>query len=223
MEIYNLLFGPNGWSGLLLKGTMVTLALALTTVPFGFGAGLCIAVLKLIPNRLLRLLCDAYTTFFIIYFGLQALLNKLGKMAGMPGSFEISAFTAGVVALSTVTAAYSSEVWLSSLRSVPAGQAEAAKSLGLNRWQLFAFVTWPQLLRTALPGLGNIWMVLLKDTALISTIAVTDLLRAAAEASRSTSRPLVFYTAAAVIYLIISILSGMAQTRIERRANQGYA
>ena len=233
MEIYNLLFGPNGWSGLLLKGTMVTLALALTTVPFGFGAGLCIAVLKLIPNRLLRLLCDAYTTFFrgipdllalfIIYFGLQALLNKLGKMAGMPGSFEISAFTAGVVALSTVTAAYSSEVWLSSLRSVPAGQAEAAKSLGLNRWQLFAFVTWPQLLRTALPGLGNIWMVLLKDTALISTLAVTDLLRAAAEASRSTSRPLVFYTAAAVIYLIISILSGMAQTRIERRANQGYA
>jgi polar amino acid transport system permease protein len=232
MPWYSLLFGPDGWWGLLLKGAMVTLALALTTLPIGLTGGLALAVMKLSSSRPIRGACNIYTTFFrgipdllalfIIYFGLQALLNKLGPALGV-GKIEISAFTAGVVALSAVVAAYSSEVWVTSIAAVPPGQAEAAKSVGLRSRQIFFLVTCPQMLRIALPGLGNIWMVLLKDTALISTLAVTDLLRAAAEGSRATTRPLVFYTAAAAIYLIISIISGMMQSAIEKRANQGYA
>lgn len=81
----------------------------------------------------------------------------------------------------------------------------------------------PQLGRVALPGLGNIWTILVKDTSLISTLAVMDLLRAASEASRATTRPLLFYSAAAAVYLLFSIASEGAQSYLERRANAGYA
>jgi polar amino acid transport system permease protein len=233
MTWFNLLFGPNGWSGLLLKGTVVTVALSLTTVPFGFGGGLLLAVMKLARSQTLRAFCDAYTTFFrgipdllalfIVYFGLQALIDKVSRLFGLAGQIELSAFAAGVIALSVVVAAYSSEVWVASLGAVAPGQGEAARSLGLNRRQVFFLVTLPQLGRVALPGLGNIWTILMKDTSLISTLAVTDLLRAASEASRATTRPLVFYTAAAAIYLIFSIVTVIGQSYLERRANRAYA
>jgi polar amino acid transport system permease protein len=232
MDSFNLLFGAKGWAPLLLQGATITILLALTTVPFGFGGGLMIAVLQLTPSRIARAFCAVYTTFFrgipdllalfIIYFGLQALLNHVAAWTGME-HLELNAFAAGVVALSVVVAAYSSEVWVSALKAVPPGQAEAARSLGLDRKRVFFLVVLPQLGRVALPGLGNIWSVLLKDTSLISTIAVMDLLRAASEASRNTTRPILFYGAAAAVYLVISIASNIAQTVLERRANRGYA
>lgn len=87
---------------------------------------------------------------------------------------------------------------------------------------MFFLITLPQLGRVALPGLGNIWTILLKDTSLVSTLAVADLLRVASEASRATTRPIVFYGAAAGIYLIFSIVSGIVQGYLERRSNAGY-
>ena len=211
----------------MLKGALVTAALALATVPFGFTGGLVLAVLRRSRFRLVRMVCEAYTTFFrgipdllalfIVYFGLQALLDRLGT------GVQLNAFVAGVIALSIVMAAYSGEVWLSALQTVAPGQIEAARSLGLHPRQVFRLITVPQLLRVALPGLGNVWSVLLKDTSLISTLAVMDLLRAATEASKNTTRPLLFYTAAGLIYLLFSILSQLGQSLLERRANRGYA
>ena len=231
MSGFALLFGPDGWMPLLLKGAAVTIALALTTVPFGFGGGLLLALLKGSRARWLRAACAAYTTFFrgipdllalfIVYFGLQDLLTRIGGVVGW--TVELNAFVAGVIALSVVVAAYSSEVWVAALHAVPRGQTEAARSLGLDRRRVFGLVVLPQLGRVALPGLGNIWTILLKDTSLISTLAVEDLLRAASEASRATTRPLLFYSAAAGVYLVFSIASGGAQAWLERRANRGYA
>jgi polar amino acid transport system permease protein len=226
-----LLFGPEGWSSLLLKGTVITVLLSLTTVPFGFGGGLLLAVLKLSKNRPLRIVCSLYTTFFrgipdllslfIVYFGLQALFNAVGPVLHV--HVEMDAFVAGVIALSVVVAAYSSEVWIGSLQSVPPGQAEAARSLGMDAKRVFFLVILPQLWRVALPGLGNIWTILVKDTSLISTLAVSDLLRAASEASRATARPILFYSAAAAVYLVFSIASGIVQGYLERRSSVGYA
>ena len=230
MHSFNLLFGPDGWSGLLLKGAVVTILLALTTAPVGFGGGLLLAVLRGSHNRIIRMVCEAYTTFFrgipdllalfIIYFGLQILLDKIGNLVGW--HVELNAFVAGVIALGTVAAAYSSEVWIGALQAVPRGQREAAMSLGLDRRRVFFLVLLPQLGRIALPGLGNVWTILLKDTSLISTLAVMDVLRAASEASRSTTEPILFYSAAAAIYLVFSIVSNTAQGQLERRANRGY-
>jgi polar amino acid transport system permease protein len=233
MNWFGLLFGPNGWGNLMLKGAVITILLAVTAVPFGFGGGLLLAVLKLSRNRLVRLLCDAYTTFFrgipdllalfIVYFGLQGLLNELANLLGPAWHIDMDAFAAGVIALSVVVAAYSSEVWIAALRAVPPGQAEAARSLGLDGKRVFFLVLLPQVGRVALPGLGNLWTILLKDTSLISTLAVSDLLRVSAEAARATLQPILFYGAAAMIYLVFSIVSGGVQGALERRANRGYA
>ena len=232
MSSFGLLFGADGWGLLLLQGAVMTAALSLATVPVGFGFGLLLAVAKLARSRTLRAGAEAYTTFFrgipdllslfIVYFGLQALLDVLTRWAGLE-RIELNAFVAGVLALSAVAAAYSSEVWVAALAAVPPGQGEAAKSLGLTGRQVFRLVVLPQLGRVALPGLGNVWTILVKDTSLISTLAVMDLLRAASEASKGTSRPVLFYGAAAAVYLVIAIVSGMGQSWLERRANRGYA
>jgi len=233
MDWFGLLFGPNGWSRLLLEGLAVTVGLALATIPFGFGFGLLLAILKLSKRRVVRGLCEAYTTFFrgipdilalfIVYFGLNALLDRIWVALQFEGHLEMNIFVAGVIALSTVVAAYSSEVWVAALKSVAEGQREAAFALGLDRRKTFVFVTWPQLIRVALPGLGNIWMVLLKDTSLVSTLGLVDLLRAAHEANKNTGRPIFFFTVAALIYFAFSILSSVVQARLEKRANRGFA
>ncbi len=231
--MFGLLFGPDGWIGLLLEGAAVTIGLAVATVPFGFGGGLALAVLQSSRSRVVRALCAAYTGFFrgipdllalfIVYFGLQALIDQAGKLLGLTVHLEVHAMVAGVIALAVVVAAYSSEVWIGAIGAVAPGQTEAALSLGLTRRQAFRRVVMPQLLRVALPGLGNIWTILLKDTSLISTLAVLDLLRAASEASRSTRAPLLFYSIAAGFYLVLSIGSGLVQAALERRAGRGYA
>ena len=233
MTAAGLLFGPDGWGALLLKGALVTLALALATVPFGFGGGLVLAGLKLSRWRAVRAVSEAYTTFFrgipdllalfIVYFGLQSLLDHAREALGLASRLELSAFVAGVIALSVVVAAYSGEVWVAALQTVPPGQVEAARSLGLDRRRAFFLIVLPQLGRVALPGLGNVWTVLLKDTSLISTLAVTDLLRAASEASKNTTRPILFYGAAAGIYLMFSLVSNAGQAVLERRASRGIA
>ena len=226
-----LLFGPEGWGSLLLRGATVTILLALATAPVGFAAGLALALGKLSASRRVRVASEAYTTFFrgipdllalfLVYFGLQALLDRAARL-GL-GHLELNAFFAGVLALAAVAAAYSSEVWVASLAAVPSGPAEAARALGLNPRQTFRLVTLPQLARVALPGLGNVWTVLLKDTSLISTLAVMDLLRAASEASKNTTRPILFYSAAAAVYLVFSIASGIVQAGLERRLSRGIA
>ena len=233
MHAFNLLFGPQGWSGLLLQGAFVTITLALATMPVGFGAGLALAVMKQSQSRVMRGFGETYTTFFrgipdllalfIVYFGLQILLDRLGKALALSFHLELNAFVAGVIALGAIAAAYSSEVWVAALQAVPKGQAEAATSLGLDRTRTFGLVVLPQLFRVALPGLGNVWTILLKDTSLISTLAVMDLLRASSEASRGTQSPILFYSAAAAVYLVFSIVSGVAQSQLERRYNRGYA
>ena len=233
MTALSLLFGPTGWGGLLLQGAVVTLLLGLSTLPVGFGIGLGLAALKRSKSRLVRALCEAYTTFFrgipdllalfIIYFGFQALLDKLGRALSLSFHLEVNAFVAGVLALGLIAGAYSSEVWVAAFQGVPKNQSEAASAIGLTSRQSFFLVVFPQLLRIALPGLGNVWTIMLKDTSLISTLAVLDLLRAASEASRATQNPLLFYSAAAGVYLLFSIGSALIQSRLERSAGRGYA
>ncbi len=130
-------------------------------------------------------------------------------------------FVAGVTALGLVLGAFSSEVFYAAIRSVPRGQTEAASALGLAPWQSFRLVVFPQLWRVALPGLSNNWLVLLKDTSLVSVIAITDLMRQTSIAVGVTKQPFFFYLVACLIYLVFSMLSSVVFSRAEARASRG--
>ncbi len=224
-------FGPNGWGGALLQGAWVTLSVAVVTLPFGLALGLAVALGVRSSHQGLNRLALAYTTIFrglpelltlyIIYFGFQLMVEHAIKALGLESQFSISPFVAGVVALGLVLAAFSAEVWLGAFHALAEGQREGAYALGLGRVQTFRHVIWPQLLRVALPGLGNNWMVLLKETSLVSVITLQDTMFIASRANVVTKEPFLFFGAAACIYLTFSALSSLGLWMLERHLAQG--
>lgn len=220
-------FGPGGWGWALLQGAANTISVALATLPFGLALGLAVALWKRSDKLLLRALGTIYTTVFrgvpelltlyIIYFGIQVLMQQVWT------GFSIPPFVAGMIALGLVLAAFSSEVWVGALNSIQKGQREAAAALGLSKAQAFRLVVFPQLIRVALPGLGNNWMVLLKETSLISVITLQDIMFIATRANVVTKEPFLFFGAAMLLYFFFSLVSAWGIGMLEQRTNRGYA
>ncbi len=220
------------WGHQLALGASMTVGLALTTLPLGFALGLASALAKDSKSSSLRGLGEAYTTVFrglpelltllLIYYGSQILSQHIADASGLPLAINVSPFVAGVIALSLVFGAYSSEVLLAALRGVERGQIEAARSFGMTPAQIFRRIKAPQMMRIALPGLGNNWLVLLKDTSLVSVIALNDLLRMTSVAVESTREPFQFYAAACGIYLVMTAVSTLVLARAERASRRGW-
>lgn len=228
-DLFGLLsFGSGGWGDDLARGVVVTITLALATLPLGLALGLGVALLKNAKGRIARALGELYTT---VFRGLPELLTILIVAFGAPrliaaltgATVEINSFVAGVVALGLVFGAFSSEVLLAAIRAVPKGQSESAAALGLSRRLAFRLVVFPQLWRVALPGLSNTWLVLLKDTSLVSVIALADLTRQTNLAVNATKQPFFFYLVACLLYLALSGLSTAIARRLEARADRGFA
>lgn len=231
MDLLRLLsFGPDGWGDELLQGTWLTIRLALATVPFGLALGFLVALAKRSPNRYLRAFGNAYTTvfrglpelltIFIVYFGGQIALQRIIGLFS-DATVEVNGFIAGMVALGVVFSAYASEVFLGAFNNITRGQYEAAYALGLRPATTLRLVIIPQLVRLALPGLANLWLILLKDTSLVSVIALDDLLRKTGLAVRVTKEPFLFFGVACLIYLALSMISSIGIVAIERWANRG--
>jgi polar amino acid transport system permease protein len=123
--------------------------------------------------------------------------------------------------LGLVFAAYASEVFLGALRAISRGQYEAGYALGFRPFKVLRLIILPQLIRLALPGLANLWLVLLKDTSLVSVIALNDILRETAVAVRATKEPFFFYLVACLIYLVLSMISSVGIAGIERWSERG--
>lgn len=231
-ETFGLLaFGPGGWGDELAAGALVTLSLALATMPVGVSAGLAVALMQRSRSKVLRSVATVFTTVFrglpelltllIVYYGGQILLRKLFAAIGYGGDVQIPGFLAGMIALGLVLAAFSAEVWLGALNAVTTGQREAASALGLRPAQTFRLVVMPQVIRVALPGLSNNWLALLKETSLVSTIALVDLMRQTNIAVGATKEPFLLYGVACLIYLVFSMASGGVFGWLEKRANRG--
>ncbi|NER64558.1 ABC transporter permease [Pseudomonas sp. MAFF212427] len=223
-------FSLRGFGPLLLQGTWMTVQLSIMSLLVSVGLGLLGASAKLSSVRLLRLPAQLYTTLIrgvpdlvlmlLIFYSLQTWLTTLTD--AMEWEYiEINPFAAGVITLGFIYGAYFTETFRGAILAVPRGQVEAAKAYGLKRFQRFRFVVFPQMMRFALPGIGNNWMVMLKATALVSIIGLADLVKAAQDAGKSTYQLFYFLVVAAFIYLLITSASNVALRWLERRYNVG--
>lgn len=225
-----LAFGPTGWGDEILRGAWLTIRLALATLPVGLALGFLVALAKRSESTIARGFGEIFSTvfrglpelltLFIIYFGGQFLLQAIVRLF-TDASVEANGFIAGMLALGVVFAAYASEVFTAAFNGIPVGQWEGAKAVGLHRWQTMRLIIMPQLLRIALPGLANLWLVLLKETALVSVIALDDLLRMTSYAVSNTKEPFFFYFVACMVYLAMSIVSSFGIGAIERWSERG--
>ncbi|WP_019519572.1 ABC transporter permease [Faucicola boevrei] len=205
-----------GYGHLLLSGSVVTMKLALTSLVIGLILGLFGAIAKLSRFKVLQAIATAYTTFvrgipellsvLFIYFGGTMLLGAILSKFGYTKYVEISQFWAGVMALSFAFGAYATETFRMAFQEIPKGQDEAGQAIGLNRRQIFWRIKMPQMWRLALPGLGNLFLVLLKDTALVSVVGLEDIMRQAVVATTSTQKPFTFYMTAALMYLAMTVV-----------------
>lgn len=223
-------FSPDGWGDEIASGLLVTVSLALATLPFGLAAGFLIALAKQSSEPSLRLAANIYTTIFrglpelltlfLVFYGAQLGVQQLASFLGIETAIEINAFVAGMVALGAVFSSYASEVFLSAFRAIPQGQYEGGWAVGLSSFQTMRLIIFPQLVRLALPGLSNLWLILLKDTALVSVIGLSDIIRQVGIAARVTREAFLFFGIACLLYLALAMLSSVVFGYIERWARR---
>jgi len=226
-------FDLEGFGHLLLQGTLMTIQLALVSLAFGLVFGLIGAAMKLSRFAILRVLAGIYTALIrgipelmvilFVYYGGVILLNNLAGWLGYDSYIDVSAFAAGVAALSLTFGAYATEIFRSAIRTVPRNQIEAARAIGMSPGTTFRRILLPQVWRFALPGLGNTFLIILKETALVSVIGLDELMRKTDIAVGYTKEPFTFFLFAALIYLGMTAFVMAVQQRLERRANRGVA
>jgi len=220
----------SGYGPLLLSGTWMTIQLALLSLLLSVIIGLIGASSKLSNIKALRYIATAYTTLIrsvpdlvimlLLFYSLQLGLNQITEALQMD-QIDINPFVAGVITLAFIYGAYFTETFRGAFQSVPTGQIEAAMAYGMTPWQVFRRVLFPQMMRFALPGIGNNWQVLIKATALVSIIGLTDIVKITQDAGRSTMQLFFFSIVAAAIYLAITTMSNLILMWLERRYSAG--
>ncbi|RAU49477.1 MULTISPECIES: ABC transporter permease [unclassified Pseudomonas] len=223
-------FSLKGFGPLLMQGTWMTIKLSVMSLLLAIVLGLLGASAKLSKTALLRVPAQVYTTLIrgvpdlvlmlLIFYSLQTWLTTFTE--AMEWDYiEIDPFAAGVITLGFIYGAYFTETFRGAILAVPRGQVEAAIAYGLTRAQRFRIVVFPQMMRFALPGIGNNWQVVLKATALVSIIGLADLVKASQDAGKSTYQLFYFLVLAALIYLVITSVSNFALRWAERRYAAG--
>ncbi|BAP65992.1 histidine ABC transporter permease HisQ [Acinetobacter baumannii] len=220
----------SGYGPLLLSGTWMTIQLALLSLLLSVIIGLIGASSKLSNIKALRYIATAYTTLIrsvpdlvimlLLFYSLQLGLNQITEALQMD-QIDINPFVAGVITLAFIYGAYFTETFRGAFQSVPRGQIEAAMAYGMTPWQVFHRVLFPQMMRFALPGIGNNWQVLIKATALVSIIGLTDIVKITQDAGRSTMQLFFFSIVAAAIYLVITTVSNLILMWLERHYSTG--
>lgn len=221
----------HGFGPLLLEGAGVTLRVTLTCTVLGLVIGLVGAAMKLSRFWPLRLAADVYVTvvrgfpalvlILLTYFGGVTLVNQIARAMGHTRYVDVDAFTAGTVALGMIFGAYATEVFRGAILAIPKGEIEAAHAFAMWSWLTFRRIILPQLWRFALPGLGNVFLVIMKETALVSVIGLEELMRKTEIAVGYTKQPFTFYLAAALVYLTMTLVTMIVLQRLECRANRG--
>lgn len=220
-----------GYGWMLWEGVQLTVIVSVASMAGAIIVGLLAALAKLSSSRTQVLLVDAYTTvvrgipelvlLLLVYYGIPTLVQDAAAALGYQVVVAINPFLAGIATITFIYGAFACEVFRGAYLNVPVGQREAGAALGLSRMAVLGLVVLPQVVRYAIPGLGNVWMVLVKATALISIIQLPELMRNADVAARATRMPFTFFFAACLIYLAITLASMWGQSRAEGWASRG--
>jgi arginine/ornithine transport system permease protein len=220
-----------GYGPSILQGTILTIELCLASLAIAMLLGILTALAKLSHSRPLSLLAQTYTTVIrgipdlvlmvLIFYGGQVFINRIGPMVGYNDYIDINPFVAGVSTIGFIFGAYMAETFRGAILAVPDGQLEAGYAYGMSRFQVFVRILLPQMVRHAIPGFGNNWLVLMKTTALVSIIGLNDMVRMAGLAAGATRKPFTFYLVVAVNYLILTSVSILILNRLNTRYSQG--
>ncbi|MCR5867372.1 MAG: amino acid ABC transporter permease [Aquincola tertiaricarbonis] len=199
----------------MLRATGYTLFFAVSAMVLGLALGALVALVRVLELPLLHWLARLYVS---IFRGTPLLVQVFIVYYGLPSiGIEFSPVTAGILALTLNVAAYLSESLRGAVLSIGSGQWMAGTSLGLTHVQTLRFIVAPQALRTAVPSLSNSLISLIKDTSLVSVIAVTELMLATKELISTTFQPFPLYLAAAGVYWVLSLLFEQVQRLLEKR------
>ena len=225
-----LILGDTGWGDELLISSIMTILVSLSAMGLGIFIAIFASWAKISGNFLTKFITNFYTTvirgvpelliIYLIFFGGSAGTMYIAKIFGYKGYIELNAFIMGTISIGIISAAYSTEVFRGAYNVIDKGQQEAAKALGLSKFKIFYKVLAPQILRHALPGLGNVWQITLKDTALISVTGLVEIMRQTKVAANTTHSPFTFYLAAAVLYLILTTFYSKAFNKLESYSNK---
>ena len=225
-----------GYGPRLLDGALLTAELAALSLIFALILGLLAASAKLSRSRLLGGLATVYSTairgvpelvlMLLLFYGGQIGVNMatdwINDQLGTDLFINLNPFAAGVITLGVIYGAYMCETFRGAFLAVDSGQIEAAKAYGMSSWLAFRRVRFPLMMRHALPGLNNNWMVLLKATALVSIIGLTDMVRVADEATKATHQPFLFLIPVGIGYLAIPTISEVGVSWLRRRYDTGF-
>ena len=220
-----------GYLPTLIEGTGITLAVAFASLLIAVLLGLFGAAARLSKVLLFRSISTIYVTvirgvpdlvlMLLIFFGGQLIANHIATLLGIEGGIDINPFVAGVAPIGFIFGAYLTETFRGALMAIPSGQREAGLAFGMSPLVVFIRITLPQMIRFAIPGFTNNWLVLVKSTALVSVIGLTDMMHRASMAAGATREPFTFYLAAGAIYLAITTVSLLALRVLERRVSVG--
>lgn len=225
-----LAWSPPGWGATLVAGLVNTILISLGAYALGLGIGVLGAFGKLYGGPITRDLLGIYTTLvravpelvllLLITFAAKDAINAVLATYGF-AKIDFSGVVAGIIVLGVVQGAYSTEVLRGAILSVPAGQIEAARAMGMSPTRIARRITLPLMMSAAIPGLANLWLIVTKDTALLAVIGFIELTKATSLAAGTTKAFLTFYLAAGVLYLALSLVSGVIFGRIEKWARKG--
>lgn len=215
----------------ILQGALLTVAVSLASLLVSTVLGLLGATAKLSGRRPLVWLATLYTTvvrgipelvlMLLVFYGAAIGINNLFEAMGSDYVLDLNPFIAGVATLGFIYGAYMTETFRAAILSIPKGQMEAAWAFGMGPVRTFLRITLPQMVRYALPGYTNNWLVLIKATALISLVGLQDMMARAKSAGDATHEPFTYILAAAAIYLAITSVSLLVLRYLERRYSAG--
>jgi arginine/ornithine transport system permease protein len=221
----------NGYGSTILDGAWLTVQLAALSMAVAIVLGLFGAACRLSPMKWLALMGDAYATvirgipdlvlILLIFYGGQDLVNRIAPLVGYEDYIDINPFIAGVGTLGFIYGAYLSETFRGAFMAIPKGQGEAGLAYGMSSLRVFFRILVPQMIRLAIPGVTNSWLVLVKATALISLVGLQDMMARAKSAGDATREPFTYILLAAAIYLVLTSVSLLVLRYLERRYSVG--